>query len=106
MTTKPEQCCNEPRGFVGGVCDYCDGTVQPEYFYWERMMSDNRAFANYKMRDTNFTARVKFDGDFLIEGDDNRASLLIRDNRLSGDLDWIIDALTELREIAKEIITE
>lgn len=31
MTTKPEQCCDEPRGFVGGVCDHCGGEVQSEY---------------------------------------------------------------------------
>jgi hypothetical protein len=24
-----KQCCDRPRGFVGGVCDYCGGTVQP-----------------------------------------------------------------------------
>lgn len=24
------QCCDTPRGFVGGVCDYCGGTVMPE----------------------------------------------------------------------------
>ena len=24
------QCCDRPRGFVGGPCDYCDGTVMPE----------------------------------------------------------------------------
>lgn len=26
----PDQCCDTPRGFVGGVCDYCGGTVMPE----------------------------------------------------------------------------
>lgn len=25
-----QECCDTPRGFVGGTCDYCGGTVQPE----------------------------------------------------------------------------
>ena len=25
-----KQCCDKPRGFVGGVCDFCGGTVMPE----------------------------------------------------------------------------
>ena len=25
-----QECCDRPRGFVGGTCDYCGGTVQPE----------------------------------------------------------------------------
>jgi hypothetical protein len=29
MNTQKE-CCDEPRGFVGGVCDFCGGEVQPE----------------------------------------------------------------------------
>jgi hypothetical protein len=24
------ECCDKPRSFVGGTCDYCGGTVQPE----------------------------------------------------------------------------
>ena len=24
------ECCDKPRGFVGGTCDYYDGIVQPE----------------------------------------------------------------------------
>ena len=26
-----QECCDKPRGFVGGTCDYCGGTVQPDY---------------------------------------------------------------------------
>jgi hypothetical protein len=29
--SEQEECCDKPRGFVGGVCDYCGGTVQPDY---------------------------------------------------------------------------
>jgi hypothetical protein len=25
-----DECCGEPRGFVGGVCDNCGGVVRPE----------------------------------------------------------------------------
>lgn len=25
-----QECCDTPRGFVNGTCDYCGGTVQPE----------------------------------------------------------------------------
>jgi|Laugrespbdmm15sn_2_1035079.scaffolds.fasta_scaffold09782_2 hypothetical protein len=25
-----QECCDTPRGFVGGTCDYCEGVVQPE----------------------------------------------------------------------------
>lgn len=35
MTTKQEQCCDEPRGFVGGVCDHCGGEVQHEFTHLE-----------------------------------------------------------------------
>lgn len=24
------ECCDEPRGLVGGVCDFCGGIVKPE----------------------------------------------------------------------------
>ena len=27
---KENQCCDEPRGFVGGVCDNCEGIVKEE----------------------------------------------------------------------------
>ena len=50
MTTKPEQCCDEPRGFVGGVCDHCGGEVQSEYtnLELEQQVSDWRQKA-YKL---------------------------------------------------------
>jgi hypothetical protein len=50
MTTKPEQCCDEPRGFVGGVCDHCGGEVQSEFTNLElqQQVSDWRQKA-YKL---------------------------------------------------------
>jgi hypothetical protein len=27
-----QECCDTPRGFVGGTCDYCGGTVQAETY--------------------------------------------------------------------------
>lgn len=30
LVATPEQCCDEPRGLVGGPCDHCGNTVQPE----------------------------------------------------------------------------
>ena len=24
------ECCDEPRGLVGGICDFCGGEVQPD----------------------------------------------------------------------------
>jgi len=106
MTTKPEQCCDEPRGFVGGVCDHCGGEVQPEYFYWQRdWINECSTYARYKLKDTNFYAIVKFDGSFILCGeDDSRVDLQLAEYELSSDLDWFINVLTELREIAKQII--
>jgi len=75
---------------------------QPEYFYWKSVESPREAYAAYVMKDTDYTATVKFDGSFSISGYDNSTSLEIEENRLSADLDWLIDALTELREISKE----
>lgn len=50
MTTKPEQCCDEPRGFVGGICDHCGGEVQHEFTHLEleQQVSDWRSRA-YKL---------------------------------------------------------
>jgi len=73
-----------------------------EYFYWESVESHHEAYAKYVMKDTDYTATVKFDGSFSISGNDNSTSLEIEDDRLSADLDWLIAALTELREISKE----
>lgn len=28
--SEQSECCDKPRGFVGGTCDYCGGIVQPE----------------------------------------------------------------------------
>ena len=103
---KPEQCCDEPRGFVGGVCDHCGGEVQPEFFYWAYDRCEfTSGYATYKLKDTTFWAKVKFDGSFEINGqDDSRVDLQLQDFSIQSDLDWFIDVLTELREIARQII--
>ena len=81
--------------------------VQPEYFYWERNdtvdNSTGSGYAHYKMKYADYTARVKFDGSFLINGYDDRTSLVMEENHLRADLDWLIGALTELREFSKEV---
>lgn len=79
--------------------------MQPEYFYWERVESHNEAYAEYVMKDADYTATVKFDGSFLIKGYDSRTSLVMEEDHLRADLDWLIGALTELREISKKFTT-
>lgn len=47
---KPEQCCDEPRGFVGGVCDHCGGIVQHEFTHLElEQQVRELSFRNYKL---------------------------------------------------------
>lgn len=47
---KLEQCCDETRGFVGGICDHCGGEVQHEFTHLElEQQVRELSFHNYKL---------------------------------------------------------
>ena len=53
-----QECCDTPRGFVGGTCDYCEGIVQPEptshhitFTLRHRLASANPRIVEYSFSD-------------------------------------------------------
>jgi hypothetical protein len=56
--SEQQECCDRPRGFVGGTCDYCEGTVQPEetshhitFKLRHRLASENPRIVEYCFSD-------------------------------------------------------
>jgi len=66
---KLEQCCDEPRGFVGGVCDHCGGEVQSEFTNLELQQQvskwRSRAYKLETSRDKWKACAVEFDNDLI-----------------------------------------
>lgn len=71
MKTKPEQCCDESTGFVGGTCDHCGGTVQHEFTHLElEQQVRELSFRNYKLkRDRDAYKNALLEIDKLAEND-------------------------------------
>lgn len=97
------QCCDEPRGFVGGVCDHCEGEVQSEFTNLElqQQVSEWRS-SSYRLeaeRDKWKAAAVAFEKER-----DAYENALIRIERIAYSDNDVYHDIEQIEAIAHNVL--